>query len=115
MASILPARDASMSGSGTIETPIAVMCDAEADGWRCTVTLGDDPAATEHEVRVDRDALARLAPGAEPDDLVRESFRFLLAREARTSIMRSFDLPIIGRFFGDFEAEIRRRMTPSEG
>ena len=90
--------------------PLAVSCDPVGDGWRCIVRVGVDPQATEHEVLVDRDVLDRLAGGAQPDDLVRESFRFLLEREPRDSIMRSFELPIIGRFFTEYEDEIQRRM-----
>ena len=52
--------------------------------------------------------LARLAPGAaDPEDLVRRSFAFLLAREPATSILRRFELPEIGRYFPDFERLIR--------
>jgi hypothetical protein len=52
-------------------------------------------------------ALARLAPGAaSPEDLVRRSFAFLLRREPKESILRRFDLPLIGRYFPEWEAEI---------
>jgi hypothetical protein len=74
------------------------------------VTVGDDAAATEHNVRVDRATLDDLAPGGTPEDLVRASFDFMLEREPRESIMRSFELPIIGRFFADYPDEIRRRL-----
>jgi hypothetical protein len=87
-----------------------VACDVAADGWRCSVTVGDDAAATEHNVRVDRATLDDLAPGGTPEDLVRASFDFMLEREPRESIMRSFELPIIGRFFADYPDEIRRRL-----
>ena len=90
----------------------AVACAPTDGGWKCTVTVGDDAGATEHEVRVDRDTLDDLAPGATPDELVRTSFDFLLEREPRESIMRSFELPIIGRFFADYRDEVRRRLTP---
>lgn len=51
--------------------------------------------------------LARLAPGAtEPSDLVRRSFEFLLAREPKESILRSFELPAIGRYFPEYERSI---------
>jgi hypothetical protein len=93
------------------ETPIAVSCEPIEDGWRCQVRVGDDPGATQHDVTVDRETHARLAPGAEVDALVRESFRFLLEREARESVMRQFDLPIISRFFAEYESEIGRRMS----
>ncbi len=92
---------------------LRVECDATADGWSCRVVVGDDEAATEHAVHVDRETHEAIAPaGTPPEELVLASFRFLLDRESRDSIMRSFDLPIIGRFFGDYEAEIRRRLTP---
>ncbi len=90
-------------------TPI-VACDAKEAGWQCTVTLGDDAAATIHEVSVDRETLDDLAPGVPPEELVRASFEFLLEREAREAIMRRFELPIIGRFFGDYRDEMRRRL-----
>jgi hypothetical protein len=89
-----------------------VACRPTEGGWHCTVTLGDDPGATTHEVHVDRDVLDDLAPGAPPEELVRSSFVFLLEREPREAIMRSFELPIIGRFFGDYPDEIRRRLAP---
>ena len=92
------------------ERALSVGCDPTDGGWRCSVVVGDDAAATEHTVEVDRETLDDLAPGATPEELVRESFAFLLEREPRDSIMRAFELPIIGRFFGDFPDEISRRL-----
>ncbi|HEX8940095.1 MAG TPA: hypothetical protein VF763_08015 [Candidatus Limnocylindrales bacterium] len=78
------------------------------DGWRCEVVVRDAGSATRHLVGVDRPTLERLAPGAtDPLDLVRRSFDFLLAREPKESILRSFELPLIGRYFPEYEAEIR--------
>jgi hypothetical protein len=63
-----------------------------------------------HRVRVLAADLARLAPGAiAPEPLVEASFVFLLEREPPQSILRSFDLTDIGRYFPEYEAEIRRR------
>ena len=87
-----------------------VSCDPHEAGWHCSVRVGDGPGATEHAVSVDRATLDDLAPGGSPEDLVRASFEFLLEREPRESIMRSFELPIIGRFFADYPDEIRRRL-----
>jgi len=39
-----------------------------------------------------------------------ESFRFLLERESNTSILSSFDLPVIDRYFPEYEQEIRTRL-----
>jgi hypothetical protein len=87
--------------------PISTVCQASMDGWACRVTVGDDPAATTHEVAVSRGVLGRLRPDdSTPDALVADSFAFLLAREARESILRSFDLTEIRRYFPEWEREI---------
>ena len=92
-------------------TGIDVACRPDDDGWRCRVQLTDDRGTGEHLVRVTRADLDRLAPGtADPADLVRRSFEFLLEREPRTSILREFDLPVIGRYFPDYERQIARRV-----
>jgi hypothetical protein len=84
----------------------AVDCQARDGGWHCSVVVGGQ----EHSVQVDRATLDDLAPGRSPDDLVSASFTFLLEREPPESIMRSFDLPIIARFFADYPDEMRRRL-----
>jgi hypothetical protein len=44
----------------------------------------------------------RVSPAA----LVEKSFEFLLDRESNTSILRSFDLPVIGQYFPEYERVI---------
>jgi hypothetical protein len=91
--------------------PISVQCQPTVDGWRCTVTLGDDPAATVHEVTVGRDSLRELAPaGTDAQRLVHASLAFLLEREPRESILRAFDLPVVGRYFPEYTTVIRERL-----
>ena len=91
---------------------IEVEPEAVPSGWRCRVTVRDGTGATTHDVAVSLADLQRLDPGmADPVRLVRASFEFLLEREPKESILRSFDLPVIGRYFPDYEAEIRRRLT----
>jgi hypothetical protein len=92
-----------------VVTDIGVDCEPAAGGWSCTVRLSDGASATEHTVRVTASDLARLAPNAtEPSDLIRHSFEFLLEREPKESILRSFGLPVIGRYFPEYERTIRR-------
>jgi hypothetical protein len=80
----------------------------DGDAWDCVVRVREAATSTEHHVGVTRAVLARLEPTAsDPRELVRRSFEFLLARESKESILRSFDLPVIGRYFPGWEDEVR--------
>jgi hypothetical protein len=88
---------------------IDVRCEPTGDAWTCFVTVRGRGTETHHAVTVTAADLAHLAPdGEHPDDLVRRSFEFLLAREQKESILATFDLPVIGRYFPDYEATITR-------
>jgi hypothetical protein len=78
-------------------------------GWTCFAAIREaGRVVSEHEIRVAPGDLARLAPSAtDPIDLVERSFAFLLEREPPTSILRTFDLMVIGQFFPAYEATIR--------
>jgi hypothetical protein len=45
-----------------------------------------------------------------PRRLSRNRLRFLLAREANTSILRSFELGVIGRYFPEYEPTIKEML-----
>ena len=88
---------------------ITVACRRDGDGWRCRVDVWEGGTSTGHDVTVRTGDLARLDPGsADPTDLVCRSFVFLLEREAKESILRSFDLAVIGRYFPDWERRVGR-------
>jgi hypothetical protein len=79
------------------------------EGWICRVTVADHGESRDFEVRVTQAELARLDPGSsEPGDLVRHSFEFLLAREPKESILGSFGLGVISRYYPEYEREIGR-------
>lgn len=90
--------------------PVAIRPAARtADASTFGVTVGDGPRATRHRVRV-RDAdLARLAPGASAEDLLRFAFGFLLKHEPKEGILREFDLSLIPRYVPEFEPHARGR------
>ena len=77
------------------------------DDWMVTV---QEAVVTHHRVRATKADAARFSEGAALERLLEESFRFLLEREPNTSIMTSFSLPLIGRYFPEFEEEIRARL-----
>ena len=89
---------------------IDVSCVTATDGWLCQVTVADHGSESRHSVTFTRADFQRLARSGEtPDSLVRRSFEFLLAREPKESILRSFELSTIGRYFPEYEAEISGR------
>ena len=55
-------------------------------------------------------ALSERLGDPDPATLVRESFAFLLEREPPSSILARFSLDVIGRYFPDYEREIRTRL-----
>ncbi len=74
------------------------------------VRIVEGGGATSHVVTVDDADRVRLAgPATAAADLVRASFAFLLAREPKESILPRFALPVIGRYFPEYEREMRRR------
>jgi hypothetical protein len=91
---------------------ISVRCEGNVDeGWTCHVTLREGGIdISTHNVRVRAADLSRLDPGVtEPDQLVKASFAFLLEREAPGSILRSFDLTDIARYFPDYDSDFPAR------
>ena len=95
---------------------IDVACQPAGDGWRCQVTVSDDRGASDFEVVVPPVGPFLLSVLPEPafrdiDRLVHETFPFLLEREPRSSILARFDLPVVERYFPEYPAEIRRRLS----
>jgi hypothetical protein len=90
-------------------TQIVVQCSPTDGGWLARVSVTDDDSRRKFEVAVSQAELARLdSNSADPSALVRRSFEFLLARESKDSILPSFELSVIGRYFPEYEREIRR-------
>jgi hypothetical protein len=94
---------------------IEVRCAATDAGWRCDVDVRDASGTSGHVVTVDPAHAADLAAATDVADverLVYETFDFLLERESKESILRSFDLTVVSRYFPDYEHEIRSRLAP---
>ncbi len=72
--------------------------------FEVTVAAG---SSTVHQVKVQADYAQKLT-GSRMNigALLKKSFEFLLARESNASILRSFDLSVIARYFPEFEREI---------
>jgi hypothetical protein len=75
--------------------------------FRVEVRVG--PTTTAHDVAVPPDLVERIGWEGGNEELVRTSFEFLLAREPAGSILRRFSLDVIGDYFPEYVAEMRRR------
>ena len=74
------------------------------------VVVAERGGETTHTVTVEDAYYEKLTGRKVPvDELVRRSFEFLLEHEPKESILSTFALPVIGRYFPDYEREIRRR------
>ena len=77
------------------------------DNSNFEVIVDGNPKTT-HKVTVTPSYYQKLTNGrVSPEALVEKSFRFLLERESNTSILRSFDLPVIGQYFPEYEKTIK--------
>ena len=94
---------------------IEVVASDLGDKYECQVIVSDRGSETRHRVTLLKSDYERLASGkATPEDLVTESFRFLLEREPKEAILRSFDLTVIGRYFPEYERELPKLLGSSE-
>lgn len=83
------------------------------NGWRFLVVVEEeDESTSRHEVTLSRADHQRLTNGGQvgPERLVRESFAYLLEREGKESILARFDLPVISRYFPEYESAILERL-----
>ena len=75
------------------------------------VECDDDGSVTHHTVTVPERLLDDIgSPRVDPMQLVEASVAFLLEREPPTSIMASFALTDISRFFPEYVEEMRTRL-----
>ena len=66
-------------------------------------------STTQHQVTVNHEYVLTLTVGkVSTAVLIEKSFEFLLEREPNTSILRSFDLSVIERYFPEYKREIKK-------
>jgi hypothetical protein len=80
---------------------------APLGGGTFRVDVSEGGSQTTHEVTVRPDTVSALAWPGTLEELIRRSFEFLLAREPKESILRSFDLSVIRRYFPEYEGIAR--------
>ena len=72
-------------------------------------------STTTHTVTVTDQSLTDLTHNnVTKTHLLEFSFKFLLEREPNTSILSSFDINVISRYFSDYKDEVRRWCNESQ-
>jgi len=80
---------------------------SELSGGLFEVVVEGPRTTTTHIVDVDDAYAEKLTSGrASKQDLIEKSFEFLLEREPNTAILRRFELPVIQRYFPEYESVI---------
>ena len=87
---------------------------ARADGGSYDVTLDEGGRRTRHRVTAKPEVVARYGGGVAAEQLIEESFRFLLEREPKEAILGTFDLTVIERYFPDYPRAIALRLASSK-
>jgi len=77
---------------------------------RFRVTVDDGAGTSEHTVTATSEHLRRYGGEQRPERLLEISFEFLLEREPKESILGSFELPVIERYFPEYADQIRARL-----
>ena len=78
------------------------------------VTVADSMTTT-HEVTVTDQSLTDLTENKmTKTQLLKFSFNFLLDREPNTSILSSFDINVISKYFSDYRDEVKRWCNESQ-
>ena len=71
----------------------------------------EGPTTTTHHVTLTHLYYQKMTDSqVPPEKLVEKSFEFLLERESNTSILSRFDLPIIERYFPEYEKTIKKML-----
>ena len=71
------------------------------------VRVREGESETAHEVALTTEDFLRLGVSCRsPEELLERSFRFLLEREPKESILPRFHIDEISRYFPEFESEI---------
>ena len=80
------------------------------DDTRFRVVVTEGTTETVHEVTLTEKDRHRYGGDVEAERLIQASFKFLLEREPKESILQSFAIPVIERYFPEYPSVIRRHL-----
>ena len=78
------------------------------------VVVKEDHTETTHVVTLSKDVYEALTQSkCSEEELVKESFLFLLEREPKETILQTFELMVINTYFPEYTSEIKKRIVAS--
>ena len=81
----------------------------KVDATHFRIRVIEPGSESSHHVTLQPEDHAKFGGGKlEPEELIRRSFKFLLQRETKESILGRFDLSVISRYFPEYETEMKR-------
>lgn len=80
------------------------------------VVVRETDGESRHHVTLGKASCPRLAAsGQTPERYIEATFRFLLDREPKESILGRFDVSVVQRYFPEFECELPRYLSQAIG
>lgn len=92
---------------------IEIELKSDAEPMVFNVTISDSAGSTRHRVTLKRETYERLVRGhaeATPQRCIEAAFKFLLERESKTDILKSFDINVINLYYPSFEREFAHHL-----
>ena len=92
---------------------IKVVQSKSNDPMLFNVIVQEDSNETHHQVTMSNETYEDLTGGrVNPGRCIEAAFEFLLERESKESILSSFDVTVISRYFPSFASEFGNYISP---
>ncbi len=82
--------------------------------WIFEVTVKGKGTSTSHRTSMTKEFYKKLKTKSTPQKVVAQSFRFLLTKESKESILSEFDISIISTYFPDYLESLKKSLNDSE-
>ena len=77
------------------------------------VTVQEAGSETHHQVTMSKETYGNLTGGkVNPGKCIEAAFEYLLERESKESILSSFDVTVISKYFPSFSSEFGNYISP---
>lgn len=82
--------------------------------YQFNVTINENGSQSNHTVTMSHEFYQGLTTQQSPADVIEKSFKFLLEREPKESILSRFDATVISNYFPEYQAELRKKLQSSK-